>query len=133
VNPIDIYAAGLVDGEGTITMSRHHKNDEFRRPVVSVSSTSYELLSFLKLNYGGHISKVRKSAAHHAQAWHWMASSDYALNMLVRIVPSMLESKKVARANLLLSQYKQNTPRNGKYSPAQKEVKREMENAFFSL
>ena len=40
------YIAGLVDGEGTVTLSRHHAGEN-RRLAVSVANTELPLLRFL--------------------------------------------------------------------------------------
>jgi hypothetical protein len=34
VKELDAYAAGLIDGEGTITLSQNNKSDAYRTPVV---------------------------------------------------------------------------------------------------
>ena len=41
------YIAGLVDGEGTVTLIRKHKN-EHRQLSLSISSTELPLLDFVK-------------------------------------------------------------------------------------
>ena len=41
------YLAGIVDGEGTITLTRMHRGEN-RRPVVSISSTELPLLLYVK-------------------------------------------------------------------------------------
>lgn len=41
------YIAGIIDGEGTISLTRMHKG-EFRRPCISISSTDKELLIYIK-------------------------------------------------------------------------------------
>jgi hypothetical protein len=38
------YIAGLIDGEGTITLTREHRGER-RRMVVSIANTEMELLS----------------------------------------------------------------------------------------
>jgi hypothetical protein len=38
------YVAGIIDGEGTITLTRTHRG-EGRRPIVSISSTELPLLT----------------------------------------------------------------------------------------
>ena len=40
------YIAGLVDGEGTITLTRYHRN-ETRRLVVCISNNEINLLQFV--------------------------------------------------------------------------------------
>lgn len=39
------YIAGLIDGEGTISLSRKHRNDN-RQLVVSISSTENSILDY---------------------------------------------------------------------------------------
>jgi hypothetical protein len=40
------YVSGLIDGEGTVTMTRLH-TDENRRLVVSIANTDLQLLQFV--------------------------------------------------------------------------------------
>ncbi|MBT2687472.1 LAGLIDADG family homing endonuclease [Bacillus sp. ISL-47] len=40
------YIAGIIDGEGTITLTRMHAS-EHRRPCITIASTDMELLAFL--------------------------------------------------------------------------------------
>ncbi|MFJ7728371.1 hypothetical protein ACIQXV_19755 [Neobacillus sp. NPDC097160] len=37
------YVAGIIDGEGSITLTRMHEN-EHRRPCITIASTDKELL-----------------------------------------------------------------------------------------
>ena len=39
--------AGIIDGEGTVTLTRTHRG-EYRRPVVSISSTELPLLLYVR-------------------------------------------------------------------------------------
>jgi hypothetical protein len=41
------YIAGIIDGEGSITLTRMHKG-EHRRPCITIASTDKELLIYLK-------------------------------------------------------------------------------------
>ena len=43
------YIAGLIDGEGTVTLTRKHKNEN-RQLCVSIASTEIELLDFVNKN-----------------------------------------------------------------------------------
>jgi hypothetical protein len=44
--PVDAaYMAGLIDGEGTVTLSRRHRNDQ-RQLVVSIANTERGLLEW---------------------------------------------------------------------------------------
>lgn len=64
INEIFAYTAGLIDGEGSILLSKLRPT-EFRTPVISLTSTSFEFLSFLKLNYGGYICKQKTYKSHY--------------------------------------------------------------------
>lgn len=41
------YLAGIMDGEGRITLTRMHK-EEFHRPCLSITSTDLELITYLQ-------------------------------------------------------------------------------------
>ena len=43
--PDAAYIAGLIDGEGTVTLSRRHRDDQ-RQLVVSIASTERYLLQW---------------------------------------------------------------------------------------
>jgi hypothetical protein len=59
------YIAGLIDGEGTITLTQGHRREN-RRLVVSVSNTEIALLKFIKENAGaGRITRKRTSSKKH--------------------------------------------------------------------
>ncbi len=40
------YVAGLIDGEGSISLTRHHRNEE-RQLVISISDNERSLLDFV--------------------------------------------------------------------------------------
>lgn len=41
------YIAGIIDGEGSIMLTKFHKN-QYPSPCVSISSTDMELLEWIK-------------------------------------------------------------------------------------
>lgn len=127
----DIYTAGLFDGEGTVTLTKAHKRNKFRAPVVSVTSTSIDLLNFLKENYGGYISQKKLYKKHHKQSWAWSASYDIAILFLSKITPFLKEPEKLRRARLILKSYKSVTQRNGQYTEKQYIAKLTFEQQFF--
>ena len=45
------YLAGLIDREGTVTLSRKHA-DEHRQLVVSISNTELQILEFVLISAG---------------------------------------------------------------------------------
>lgn len=126
----DIYAAGLIDGEGTITLTRLHKN-AMRAPVVSFSSTSFELISYFRDNYGGTIITKKVYSQSHTPSWEWRLTYNKALAFIERINPYILHNEKVHRARMLTNEYKSVTPRNGKYTDRTVQLRNEFEHRFF--
>jgi hypothetical protein len=131
VEVLDAYVAGLIDGEGTITLSHNNKGDAYRTPVVSMTSTTKELVELLHREYGGSVRFHRTYRARHSDSFIWSVRHNRALKMLERIAPYLRVPEKVTRANLILCRYKLVTPRNGKYSDVQRESKIEFEHLFF--
>jgi hypothetical protein len=70
VNPLATvdaaYIAGLIDGEGTITLSRKHAAEK-RQLAISISNTEERLLDFVLQSVGaGKITRKRTAKAHHS-------------------------------------------------------------------
>jgi len=108
------YIAGIVDGEGTISLVRHH-GGENRRPVISVANTEYALLQYLQTTVGaGRITNKRISRLHHTPSFTFAIYSRQALALLTQITP-FLRTCKRARAELLLQSHLALTPRNGRW------------------
>lgn len=126
------YAAGLVDGEGTVTLTKENARSKFGYPTISVTSTTFDLVNFLKKNYGGTIVTHKTYKSGHKQSWSWKVVSNGAIAMLEKIAPYMIENEKSRRAYLILKFYKILTPRNGKYTGTQAEEKFLFERNFFS-
>jgi hypothetical protein len=62
------YVAGIVDGEGTITLTRTHRGEN-RRPLLSISSTESALLLYVQSVIGaGRITNKACARAHHTLA-----------------------------------------------------------------
>jgi len=110
------YLAGLIDGEGTITLSRVHRHEN-RRLVMSISNNDLSLLKFVKAKVGaGKITTKRTYSERHARSFAYQISSRQALELL-RQVASYLKTYKAERAKLALNEYLRLTPRNGRYRP----------------
>lgn len=126
----DIYAAGLMDGEGTIALTALHRNTR-RAPVVSFASTSFELITFFRETYGGTIIAKKVYSSKHTPSWEWRLTYNKALAFIERISPFLLHREKRHRADMLVSEYKSVTPRNGKYTDALLRKRNAFERRFF--
>ena len=108
------YIAGLIDGEGTVTLSRKHAGD-LRHVVVSISNTEHELLDHVLALVGcGKITNKKTAKPHHALSMTYAVWNRQALNLLAQVEP-YLQSYKRLRAQLILQSILL-TPRNGKYT-----------------
>lgn len=125
------YTAGLIDGEGSVLLSYKNKTDKFRHPNISLTSTTYSLIEFLKNNYGGHIVSQKVYKKHHKQSWVWKLNGRQAINLLSQLYPFLKEQEKYRRAKLLATKYIKLTPRNGKYTKEQLCKKQDFEKEFF--
>jgi hypothetical protein len=126
------YVAGLIDGEGTITLSRRHAN-EHRQLVVSVVNTELPILRFLLDHIGtGKITNKRIVSARHTPSFCYSVSNRQALALLEQVTPC-LRSYKQLRAQLILANYQRLTPRNGKYTAAARLSRATFENQVLAL
>ncbi len=109
------YIAGLIDGEGTVTLSRKHKNENMQL-AVSISNTEIQLLDYVLEQIGtGKITNKKTSQSHHTPSFTYAIYNRQALTLLEQITPYLLTYKK-HRAELILKDYIRLTPRNGKYT-----------------
>lgn len=117
------YIAGLIDGEGTITLSKRHKNEN-RQLVISISNNEKILLDYtLSIIGAGKITCKKTYSDKHAPSFTYSISNRQAINLLDQVYV-FLRSHKKMRAQLVLDKYIRLTPRNGKYT---EQVKAERE------
>lgn len=109
------YIAGLVDADGTVSLTRKHINEN-RHPVVSISNTDRYLLEYIIKGIGaGKITSKRTISNKHRPSFVFAIYNRQALNLIHQLRP-FLRTYKAARAELILNDYLALTPRNGKYS-----------------
>lgn len=126
------YIAGIIDGEGTITLTHIHRNAN-RQLVVSVSSTERELLDYILHTVGaGRITNKRAAHAHHTPSLAYAINNRQALSLLGQVAP-FLRTYKARRAQFALANYVQLTPRNGKYTDQQRQAREAFVNAFLKM
>lgn len=126
------YAAGILDGEGSILFTRIHKT-RWPSPAVSVASTDRELLEWLRERWGGSIIRKRAYSARHTQSYAWSLTDRRALDFLRIVQPFLVIKRKIAKCNLLLDNYLDCTPRNGRYTPEMASKKQLLIERFASL
>ncbi|WP_223701379.1 LAGLIDADG family homing endonuclease [Sutcliffiella deserti] len=128
------YIAGIIDGEGSITLSRMHIS-EFRRPCITISSTDYELLEYIRSLAGGTIiNKKNYNPEKHKDSFtlNVKIKSEVFL-LLEHIYPFLRVNVKRERAKFILENYNKVTKRNGKYNACDLKLKLSFEDHFFKL
>jgi hypothetical protein len=124
--PIAAYIAGLIDGEGTVTLCRKHKNEN-RQLAVSISSTEKYLLEYVLEVVGtGKITTKKTVKTHHSPSFTYAIYNRQALSLLEQISPYLRTYKKY-RSQLILKDYLRLTPRNGKYTEELRSAKQDFE------
>lgn len=123
------YIAALIDGEGSICLIAQHAN-EHKAPVISVASTTKEIMEFMQTLLGGTIVQKKKYQEHHKDCWQWSLKRDKAIELLSIIYPYLLVPEKYYRGKLIVNEYKKVTPRNGKYTEEMLKRKLDFEERF---
>jgi hypothetical protein len=108
------YLAGIVDGEGTVSLMKHHRN-ETPAPLVAVANNNLQLLRWIKDKIGGVIVSKKKRLPHHRNSYTWSIRQDRAIRFLDEIKFYLIVKKQ--QAELITTVYKSVTHRAGKYTP----------------
>ncbi len=103
------YVAGLMDGEGSITIgiSKPSKKKQLKSPShwlqVGITNTNRELIGWLYEKFGGHISDNSHSPSRKKQrpCWAWRVMSNEAKDFLVSLYPYLRVKKRQAELAIL--------------------------------
>jgi len=126
------YVAGLIDGEGTVALSRKHARDN-RQLCVSISNTELPLLDYvLEIVGAGKITAKRTAHPEHTPSFTYAIHNRQALALLDQIAPH-LRTYKRHRAQLILRDYVRLTPRNGKYTDSTRRERLAFERAVQNI
>lgn len=110
------YAAGLIDGEGSIRMSQRgkHGGTAFRvgqyTLMVEMTNTDKEMLEWLKERFGGTIAYLPESPKdNRRERWHWRIASNLALYCLDAVWPYIRTKRTQAKLGRRFQRYVQYT------------------------
>ena len=125
------YLAGLIDGEGTIGLQKDRTKDKFPHPVVSIPSTSFELLAWCsEATELGVLCNKKTYQPHHKKSRTWTVKYQAAMHILRQVYPYLKENEKRRRAALLF-QWDKSTNRAGKYTNQQVNLRQQIEKEFY--
>lgn len=126
------YLAGIVDGEGTITLTRKNIY-RHRYLAITISNCELPLLEYVADIIGvGRITTKRTYNPKHSPGYTYQLYSRQALDLLKVLLP-YLRTYKQERARLILLNYLKLTPRNGKYTDEMIQKRKEFIDAFFAI
>lgn len=126
------YIAGIIDGEGTITLTRKNRNEN-RQLAVTISSNERYLLEFIRQTIGaGKITNKRTAKPEHAPHFTYSLFNRQALALIQKIAP-YLRTYKRDRATLILQEYLRLTPRNGYYTDQIRAERERFEQRLLSM
>jgi len=126
------YLAGIVDGEGTVTLTRKHRNEN-RQPAVTISNTERSLLEYVREVVGaGKITGKRTANKRHTPSYCFAIYNRQALALLEQIHP-YLRTYKRKRSSIILRDYLLVTPRNGRYSEEQRLARARFEGTLLAI
>ena len=128
------YFAGIIDGEGSISLVRINKNS-YPSPMISVASADIELLEWLvkTSGCGSIISKKNYKPSQHKNSYALNITYNNAIRVLREIETYLVIDRKRKRAKHILENYLSVTPRNGRYSPEMLSKKERFYQEFMSL
>ena len=128
------YIAGIIDAEGSIMLLKFHHNQQ-PSPCISIASTSLELLEWIKQKSGYGVIKSKKNykPLKHINSYTYTVRYDDAIDLLSKIEPYLVVVSKKIRTQMIINEYKQLTPRNGRYSSELINAKQDFYNRFMSI
>ena len=89
------WTAGILDGEGHLTVYRRGKTTSFQMKVTVVN-TDLSMLMKLQEIWGGTINDREKLKNHHKDCYSWTICSNQAALMLEAVGPHMRTKKELA-------------------------------------
>jgi hypothetical protein len=128
------YIAVIIDGEGSIMLIKFHKN-QFPSPCISIISTTFELLEWIRKTSGMGTIKGKKNydLNKYSNSFVYTLKYEEALLLLKLIEPYLVINTKKIRAKFILDYYKKLTPRNGKYTKEMLEAKNKFYQDFMDI
>ena len=94
------WAAGIIDGEGCITITR--AGGQLR---VMVANTDLRMLHKLRELFGGNISRKKTYRAHYKPQWFWQLCAKDAAGALNAMLPYLVTKADQAELGLLSRRY----------------------------
>lgn len=99
------YLAGIIDGEGCITLNCVSAKRAFPRPVLDVTSCDKELTDWLHDTFGGTVRERKPKNPRHSTAYVWRLNQNAMLSLLPEVIPYMRIIRKIEKAQFLVDHW----------------------------
>ncbi len=96
------YAAGIIDGEGCVSLSRRKK---YLTPTVQVKNTRFDLLQWMKTRWGGSIYINHESRTNRKPCGVWSVAGQKAINVLRDVQLYLIVKAEQAKVVLALPRW----------------------------
>ena len=108
------YAAGLVDGEGSVRITERgaQGGTALRRGqytlMVELTNTSLPMIDWLVARFGGSVSYAKANPIRNArEKWHWRVAANKALYVLDAVWPYLITKRQQAKLGRRFQRYAQ--------------------------
>lgn len=101
------YIAGLIDGEGCISISRVKtptklprsmtRQTYYYRPAVIMVNTERTMLDYVATAYGGKVTRIKKAERFSKDVYQWVITGKNMRRLLKDVLPYLLTKRKQAR------------------------------------
>lgn len=97
------YAAGMFEGEGTITIieSRNHLGNMTARCVVSLTNTDWQIIEFYNSRWPGAVQTRKREQLHHRQGWAWRIQGNPVLRFIADVRPHLRTDAEIAKFEIV--------------------------------
>jgi hypothetical protein len=95
------YIAGIIDGEGTVSVMIKRGADKkgfWVQPLIKVDNTNKPLIMWLQQVCGGIVCAVKVRGWSKKQQWSWRLHGKEAVSLLAVLLPHLKVKREVARA-----------------------------------
>lgn len=113
------YIAGIIDGEGCITILKRKRLNEkiFYILSLSIGNTEIKLLKWILKNVGGHICKrPTQYKKYYRRYWIWTMYANNVASLLNKVMPYLIIKSKQAKIAISFQKHITDTDRRGKCS-----------------
>ena len=118
---MDIYLAGLIDGEGTISIWGSNQSHCYPTVQIGMSAKALPLLREMHEHYGGTLVKFREATFAWSAGWMWSIFGDVAKALIGKVYWSLRLKRSQAtlamRLFLLMDSLERPTGKNRRWTP----------------